>query len=175
MWGIPSVSLYFIFYHIIRHNLNWKKQTHTVSRESREGRWPVGSDCCQLRMTPSLLGAPETNLSRARRGWQLWGQQAARGDRKLIRTGCSQPTKNRRREDMLFRPEICTSPPAPRSPPSPGEVSPASRVGTSALAWGSCGSSDLYEELRADCFPGTLPALVADGSQPRSRRLCDPG
>lgn len=29
-------------------------------------------------MAPSLLGAPETSLSRAQQGWQPWGQQAVR-------------------------------------------------------------------------------------------------
>lgn len=98
-----------------------------------------------------------------------------RGNRKLIRTGCSQPTENRRRENTLFRAEICTSPLPSPTTPAPGEVSPVSRVGISALAWGSCGSSDLYEERGAACFPGTLPATMGAGSQPRSGRLCDPG
>ena len=58
------------------------------------------------------------------------------GDRKLVRTGCSQPTKNHRREDVLFRAETSASPPRPPPPLTLlVEVSPTSRVGTSALAW----------------------------------------
>ena len=35
VWGIPSVSLYFIFYHVIRYNLNWKKNKHCFQGEPR--------------------------------------------------------------------------------------------------------------------------------------------
>ena len=109
-----------------------KKKPKTCFQGEPRGRRPVGRDCCQFRMTPSLLGAPETNLSRARRGWQLWGQQAARGDRKL--SGQAVPSLPRTAvRGHAVHPEICTSPPTPCPPPAQGKCH--QRPGWGPLPW----------------------------------------
>ena len=174
----PGVGLPFCFsvFYLLscRHApLGLKKN---IFREIQEGRWLASCDGFQLKMAPSLLGAPETSLSRARQGWQPWGQQAVR-EATGNSSGQAVPSLPRTAGERTRCSGLRSARPPchPPLPPAPGEVSPVSRVGTSALAWGSCGSSDLYEELGAACFPGTLPATMRDGSQPRSGRLCDPG
>lgn len=168
VWGIQPVSLRFMLLSHCRTPFGLTKKK--VFRDSQtRGQWLVSCDGL------SAQDGPRTTLLTAESfgGWPLQGQagvvalwpagserrgQEARQDRlfpayRELQDG----------EDTLFGAETCGSQPHPL-----GDVSPASRVGTSAPAWGSCGSSDLYEELGASLLSRNTSCNSGEDSQPRS-------